>query len=230
MIFCPTHYWGTGDDDAYLATLSEELHKDVFVFWTGPQVVSQLITREQAESYRKAVGHRLFIWDNYPVNDGSAALHLGPVISRGEDLCEVVHGYMSNPLHKESQINRIPMFTCADYAYNPVAYDPARSVGQAIVHLAEADEQRRVLKDLVEAYPGMLLHGGGAAANPVRHQFNRLLAMPHARYVADAYVRHLEGLSTRLARAFPDQFPAARKTLDADLAWLREALTGKYGR
>ena len=41
------------------------------------------MTRKAAESFRRAAaGHRIVIWDNYPVNDRSGALHLGPVIGR----------------------------------------------------------------------------------------------------------------------------------------------------
>ena len=36
-------------------------------------------------------------------------------------------------MRKQNEINRIPLATCADYAYNPRAYDPSRSVGQAIL-------------------------------------------------------------------------------------------------
>ena len=117
------------------------------------------ITRAAAESFRAAVGHRIVIWDNYPVNDRSGALHLGPVVGRDPDLDEVAYGYMSNPLSPQNEINRIPLLTCADYAYNPRAYDPARSIGQAIVHLADTPAQRAVLKDLVELYPGNLISG-----------------------------------------------------------------------
>jgi hypothetical protein len=31
----------------------------------------------------------------------------------------VAAGYLGNPLHPQSQINRIPLLTQADYAYNP---------------------------------------------------------------------------------------------------------------
>ena len=100
--------------------------------------------------------------------------------------------------------------------------------GQAIIHLADTDKQRTVLKDLVEAYPGMLLCGGGTRMNPVRRQFTRLASAAHSRSIVEAHIRRLEGLSARLGRAFPRQFAAAKKTLDADLAWMRQAFRAKY--
>ena len=158
LILCPTRYWGDGTSSAhraYLKPLGRELHKDVYLFWTGDRVVTPRITRRCAESYRSVVKHRLVIWDNYPVNDNHSTLHLGPVTGRDRDLCQVADGYMSNPLCTQNQANRIPLLTCADYAYNPWGYDPARSIGQAILHLADSAQQRDLLKDLVEAYPGM---------------------------------------------------------------------------
>lgn len=231
LILCPTWYWGDGHNRKhrpYLEALGRELHKDVYLFWTGDGVVTPRITRRCAQRYKSIVQHRLILWDNYPVNDNHPTMHLGPVTGRDADLCEVADGYMSNPLCTQSEINRIPLLTCADYAWNPKAYDPARSIGQAIIHLADTDKQRTVLKDLVEAYPGMLLCGGGTRMNPVRRQFTRLASAAHSRSIVEAHIRRLEGLSARLGRAFPRQFAAAKKTLDADLAWMRQAFRAKY--
>ena len=89
---------------------------------------------------------------------------------------------MSNPLCPQNEANRIPLLTCADYAFNPAAYDPERSIGQAILHLADTPEQRQVLKDLVEAYPGMLVAKQGTGYNSVRHQYTVLASAPHSRF------------------------------------------------
>ncbi len=237
MIFCPTFYWGDGtatnqmnwghDQQPYLETLGRELHQDVYLFWTGEEVVGR-ITRAAAEKFRRISGHRLFLWDNYPVNDDAPTMHLAPVFDRAADLGEVVDGYMSNPHRKQNEINRLPLATCADYAYNPLAYDPARSIGQAILHLADTQPQREVLRDLVEAYPGMLVYGSGPGFNAVQEQFGKILALPHARPVALAYVEHLQALSARMAKEFPDRYAAARQTLDNDIQVLSQKLRAKY--
>jgi hypothetical protein len=227
MIFCPTHYAGDGTGNGvrpYNETLARQLHADVYLFWTGDQVVGPLITRRAAESFKKILKHRLILWDNYPVNDAGPTMHLGPVTGREADLCQVIDGYMGNPLRPQNRINRIPLLTCADYAYNPKGYDPFRSIGQAILHLAETPEQRQVLKELVESYPGMLIFGGGTQTNPVRERYRRLALASGSRAAAEAYVRSVEALSKRFERAFPNQFPDAKKTLGADVAWLKESL------
>ncbi|MEW6071368.1 MAG: beta-N-acetylglucosaminidase domain-containing protein [Planctomycetota bacterium] len=228
--FVPVPYWGDGtppDHRAYLETLRQEMDPAVWVFWTGDGVVTPRITRRAAESYREIVGHRLFLWDNYPVNDAHPTMHLGPVIGRDSDLCAVVDGYLSNPHCAQNRINRLPLSTCADYAYNPRAYDPLRSIGQAIAHLAETPSQRRALADLVERYPGSLIHGGGTAANPVRDELEHLLAEPDGRTAAAGYLAGLRDLAARFAREFPADYPAAQRTLKDDIAWGEERASGE---
>jgi hypothetical protein len=230
MVFCPTIYWGDGtqqDDKAYLETLGRDLNKDIYVFWTGDAVVGRA-TRRAAESYRAAVKHRLFLWDNYPVNDGNPTMHLGPLVNRDPDLCEVVDGYMSNPMHSQNEANRIPMLTCADYAYNPYAYDAARSIGQAILHLEHGTEGRELLRELVEWYPGFLVFGGGTNTNPVRDRFDRVLDTPHPRQITEASVKRLDELSRRMDRTFPHKYSAARRVLKDDAAYLKGLLTDRY--
>jgi hypothetical protein len=232
MIFCPTYYWGDGtgkDQKPYLEILARELDKDVYLFWTGDSVVGR-ITRKAADTFHGIARHRMFLWDNYPVNDARPTMHLGPVIGRDRDLCEVIDGYMSNSMCQQNEANRIPMLTCADYAWNPFHYDPERSIGQAIVHLAESEVQREVLRDLVETYSGMLIYGlQKTGFNAVRDQYGRIMAMPHARQAAEGYIEHLERLSSRLKEAFPDSYRAEKKTLDDDLQLLRQKFSARYG-
>jgi hypothetical protein len=232
MIFCPTFYWGDGTGKAqqpYLETLARELDKDVYLFWTGDGVVGK-ITRSTAETFRRICGHRVIIWDNYPVNDDRPTMHLGPVVDRDSDLCEVADGYMGNPHCKENQINRIPLATCADYAYNPRAYDPARSIGQAILAVGETPAQRSVLRDLVEAYPGLLICSSynSTGFNSVQAQFDQLFASPNCRQVALGYLEHLQKLSGRLKQEFPDAYQAERAVLDNDIQLATKKLGAKY--
>lgn len=229
FIFCPTYYAGCGDTPEsrpYLEALARILDPDVFLFWTGDGVVTPRITRSCAETYRNITRHRLVIWDNYPVNDRNLTLHLGPVMGRDADLGEVVYGYMSNPLSPQNEINRIPLFTCADYAFNPFAYDPLRSVGQAIRHLAETDGQCRALKNLVELYPGMLLHGETRTSfNPVLERFHALLDDPDGRALAPGFVRRVEEVYRQIVDAFPDRYQRTKETISLHLSQMKRELT-----
>ncbi len=227
LSFVPVPYWGDGtqpDHRAYLEALGAELHPDVYVFWTGDGVVTPTITRKAAESYRSIVKHRLILWDNYPVNDNAPTLHLGPLTGRDKDLREVLDGYMSNPMATQNEASRIPLLTCADYAHNPWLYDPRRSIGQAILHLAPSSVKSRVLARLVEAYPGMLIFGGGTGTNPVRERFRNLAGDPATQAQARGYVREIESLASALRREFPGRFEATKRTVEADVAWMKEQL------
>ena len=232
MIFCPTIYWGDGtpaNERKYLAVVAKVLDKDIYLFWTGDSVVGN-ITRRAAESYKAIAGHRLFLWDNYPVNDGAPTMHLGPAIHRDTDLCEVVDGYMANSMCRQNESNRIPVLTCMDYAYNPYAYDPVRSIGQAIMHLEPAPAGREVLKDMVELYPGFVIYGKPSTGlNPVREQLQRIMAIPHARPIAEAYVRHMEDVSARMDKTFPTRYAPDREVLKNDIKFAKDALAGRYG-
>lgn len=225
MIFCAGPYYGDGtnpDDHLYLQTLAHDLDPNVYVFWTGDgnSAIAHHITVAAAASYRNAVNHRLFLWDNYPVNDGSETLHLGPVTGREPGLSEVVDGYMSNPMSTQNQMNRIPLATCADYAYNPRDYDPARSIAQAICFLAHTRAQREVLKEVVEAYPGFLVARGSPGTNPVRNKFREIEKKSGSRSARE-FLNKMTTLSHQFGKEFPNEFDAGKKTIAADLAWMR---------
>jgi AraC-like DNA-binding protein len=224
LILYPVISWGDAasrEHREYLGALARDMHPDIYVFWSGDSIRTPRVTRIAAESYKKAVNHRLFLWDNYPVNDGNPTLHLGPVSGRDPDLCEVIDGYLSNPMHTQNEINRIPLATCADYAFDPWNYNPARSIGQAILRLGKTAGQQSVLKDLVEAYPGFIVAGGASATNPVRGKFNKLMAGQDSRAKARNFIRHIEDIYHRLRAQFPKQFLAARKTIAGDIEWLK---------
>ena len=233
FLFTPTFYWGDGTDSAgkaYLEILAKDLDKDVYLFWTGDSVVGN-VTRKAAETYRGIAKHRLFLWDNYPVNDAHPTMNLGPVINRDSDLCEVIDGYMSNPLCQQNEANRIPMLTCADYAYNPEAYDPMRSIGQAILHLGETPEQREVMRELVERYPGFIICGKPITGlNPVRGRLAQLIATPHSRYVVEALIRDMEGVLAKMEAQFPNRYAPEKQTVKNDIEFMKKTMIQRYGK
>ena len=231
MIFCPTIYWGDGtpeNERKYLETVAKELDKNVYLFWTGDSVVGN-ITHKAADSYRRISGHKLFLWDNYPVNDAHPTMHLGPVINRDKDLCEVVDGYMANSLCQQNEANRIPVLTAMDYAYNPYAYDPIRSIQQAIMHLETKPEEREMIREMVEMYPGFVIFGRPATGlNPVRENFSKIMAMPHARWICEGYIRSLEDFADRMDKVFPTRYQPERTTIRNDIAYLRKMIGERY--
>ena len=199
LTFCPTWYSGTGDSGIetnttlgikvgslargvetpgvlYTKALAEKLHPDVYLFWTGPDVCSLTISAEQARRYKALCGHRILLFDNYPVNDQAPTLHLGPFSGRSADLCSAIDGYFLNSMSYQNEANRIPVLTLADYLWNPQQYDPARSIGQAIAHLADTPAWREVLCNLVELYPGRFWDKSKLTEwNSLRARFDQLL-------------------------------------------------------
>jgi hyaluronoglucosaminidase len=138
---CPSYYtpdpmlarlFGRFEPD-FLEILGEHLPHRVACFWTGPSVVSPRISLAHVEKIAKRVGHRLLLWDNYPVNDLSMRdeLHLGPLRGRDAKLPRAVYGYLNNPLLQE-KLSFIPLATCFDYAADPAHYR-AESSWQRIV-------------------------------------------------------------------------------------------------
>lgn len=229
MVFCPTCYWGDGtapDHRPYLEALARDLNPDVYMFWTGNSVYSAKITRKAAESYKSIVKHRLVLWDNFPVNDRNPTLHLGPVVARDKDLCEVIDGYMSNPMARETTLNTLPLLTCADYAYNPYAYDPARSIGQAVLWLGKTAEQRQLLLELVKLFPGPPVRGMEGS------QFNWPLEdvrSMKSSVDAAALVHRVQQAASDLDRLFPDAMQPEKATLKRELDALKQGVREKYG-
>lgn len=242
MIFCPTYYNGDGQADrpppnaagkarakwqqpkAYFAVVSKQLHPEIRCFWTGAATFGRIATRT-ARSFRARCGHRLFIWDNYPVNDGKPTMHLGPVTGRDADLAAVADGYMSNPMCTQSELNRLPLATAAEYARDPAHYDPDRAIGHAIALVGSGPDQQSVLRDLVAAYPSFLgQRRGDSGWNGVREHFKALVRTPGAAN----YLEYLADLSNRFHDAFPDGFEAGKETLDEDRRFLARQFSTQF--
>jgi hyaluronoglucosaminidase len=128
----PTEYSGD-QSDTYRSRFDSLLDPAVQIFWTGPGVISTTITTSDISATQRAFPrHRLLIWDNYPVNDGAPSrLFLGPLQGRSPGLYRYSPAIMFNELQEQAP-SHIPLFTEADYAWNPAAYDAASSWDRAL--------------------------------------------------------------------------------------------------
>ncbi|GAA4956047.1 hyaluronoglucosaminidase [Nonomuraea thailandensis] len=147
LTMVPTDYAGTART-AYRDRLAAELPADVLVWWTGSDVVVGAISAYDMTAAAASYGHRVALWDNFPVNDFDfSRVFLGPLAGRATDLDDVpLEGITANPM-VEAAASRIALATVADYAWHLAAYDPARSHRRAIRLLPGAEE----LLPLVEA-------------------------------------------------------------------------------
>ncbi|MGW2228856.1 beta-N-acetylglucosaminidase domain-containing protein [Streptomyces formicae] len=139
----PTEYFQDGST-AYRAALSAGLDRRVEVAWTGVGVVPRTITGRELAGARQAFGpHPLVTMDNYPVNDfAQDRVFLGPYTGREPAVAAGSAALLGNAMEQPSA-SRIPLFTAADYAWNPRAYRPHESWLAAIDDLAGPDAAAR---------------------------------------------------------------------------------------
>ncbi|CQR46310.1 O-GlcNAcase NagJ precursor [Paraliobacillus sp. PM-2] len=201
LITVPTEYAGNGTT-LYRERFADLLNNETVIMWTGPDVVSEQITAEGAEEAHNVFKHDLLLWDNYPVNDFDRnSLFLGPLVKRDSNLTEHgVVGVTANPMN-EAEASKIPLFTIADYTWNPFNYDPKDSWNRSIESFggdaAEAlkafaentysstinDQESLTLKPLMEAFWQAYLsddsdNGAEQIANKLIEEFKYLQQVP----------------------------------------------------
>ncbi|MES2379309.1 MAG: beta-N-acetylglucosaminidase domain-containing protein [Bacteroidota bacterium] len=231
MIFCPTYYHAdpkVPKEKAYLEGIAKILDKDVYVFWTGKSVLPTTITVADAEAFKNIVKHRMILWDNYPCNDAWKTMHLGPLTGRDRLLSTVIDGYMANPQFQQNEINRIPEFTIADYAYDPIGYDPETSIGQAIVHQSDNVKQQQALLEITRLYSGKIIRN--VSFNGMLDNANRIMAVPFSRQAADAYLAYVKKVQADFRAAFPNSHNATKKTLSENIHQFEIGYTKKYNK
>ncbi|BBJ43777.1 hypothetical protein SSPO_064950 [Streptomyces antimycoticus] len=124
----PTEYFQDGDTE-FRRALSGALDDGVDVAWTGVGVVPRTITGGELAGARSAFGHRLVTMDNYPVNDWAQdRIFLGPYTGRDPAVATQSAALLANAMEQPTA-SRIPLFTAADFAWNPRGYRP-RSPGR----------------------------------------------------------------------------------------------------
>ncbi|MEH7009827.1 beta-N-acetylglucosaminidase domain-containing protein [Neobacillus niacini] len=148
LITVPTDYTGNGPSP-YRDRFAELLDKDTVVMWTGQKVVSEQVTAEEAEEVYGVFKHDMLLWDNYPVNDFDRnSLFLGPIVGRDAEISKHgVVGITANPMN-EAEASKIPLYTIADFTWNPAAYDPVDSWERSIQ--AFGGEAAETLKTVAE--------------------------------------------------------------------------------
>ncbi|MFA3875677.1 beta-N-acetylglucosaminidase domain-containing protein [Streptomyces sp. MMCC 100] len=154
----PTEY-GDLTGTAYKQTMRETLDPAVVVMWTGTAVVPPKITNDEADQVSKLFGRKVFVWDNYPVNDfgnTSGRLLLAPYDKREAGLSEHLSGIVANPMN-QPYASKIAVFGTADFTWNDRAYDADTNWPRAMSYLAggdrEATDALLVLGDLEHMAP-----------------------------------------------------------------------------
>jgi hyaluronoglucosaminidase len=146
--FVPTQY-GDLSDTAYKQQLrtggwNGGLDPRIVIMWTGTDVIPPAITIAQAQqvSSSSVWGRKVFVWDNYPVNDYSQTagrLLLAPYQKRDPGLSAYLSGIVGNPMN-QAGASKIALFTIADFTWNDLGYDYQRSWKQAALYLTAGNE------------------------------------------------------------------------------------------
>ena len=134
----PTEYSGTASSP-YQQTLARSLDSTVVIQWTGPYGVSTSITSADAATAAQLYGHAVLLWDNWFVNDyAPGQLVLGAFDGHDRALPSTTVGIAADPMD-QPESSKIGLFTVADYAWNPEAYDPSRSWTAGLSEFAAGD-------------------------------------------------------------------------------------------
>ncbi|HZC27772.1 MAG TPA: beta-N-acetylglucosaminidase domain-containing protein, partial [Actinopolymorphaceae bacterium] len=134
----PTEYDNV-TESPYKKAIRERLDRHVLVHWTGVAVIPHKITRDQASQARTVFGHKIIVWDNYPVNDYIAGrLPLGPYTGREPGLSQQVAGVLSNPMNQPGP-SKIGLFSIAEFGWNDESYDAWKSYDRSLTEEAGGD-------------------------------------------------------------------------------------------
>jgi hyaluronoglucosaminidase len=148
LCFISSYYAGTADEiandrtvfsrlfsipsSAYYAAYAA-LPRDLPIMWTGPAVFSEFLSVADAAAFRAFVGRPVWVWDNYPVNDGIVAneLYLAPYEGREAGLAGELDGVLLNPM-LQAEATKIPLWTAGRAFRQGAAYDPWTAWDEAL--------------------------------------------------------------------------------------------------
>jgi hyaluronoglucosaminidase len=133
LVVCPMAYAQTGDGP-YRRCFRPELDDGIVLYWTGPEVVSLAIGKDELDmSVHRYAGHEHLLWDNFPVNDWDpTVLHLGPLRGRDPNLANGrLRGIIANAMVQAAP-SKLALATVADWARDPFAYDMLASYERAL--------------------------------------------------------------------------------------------------
>jgi hyaluronoglucosaminidase len=137
----PTEY-GDLAETPYKATIRRDLDRRVEVMWTGTAVVPPHITVAEARRAAALWGRKVFVWDNYPVNDYDRSvgrLFLAPYSNREPGLHRQLSGVVLNPMN-QAAASKVALTGGADFTWQDRGYDAAATARFAATRLAGGDE------------------------------------------------------------------------------------------
>ncbi|WP_431900903.1 beta-N-acetylglucosaminidase domain-containing protein [Nonomuraea sp. bgisy101] len=146
----PTEYYNA-TDTPYKKAFRDNLDPEVIVHWTGWGVVPKVILRREVAEARAVFGHKILVWDNYPVNDyNPGRLSIAAYTGRENGLSESLAGIISNPMN-QAAVSKIALYSFGDFGWNDKAYDAERSWLRALAEVAGGDQAAiQALRDFAD--------------------------------------------------------------------------------
>ena len=136
----PTEY-GDVKETTYKSTIRAKLDPRIEIMWTGTDVIPPDITVADASKAAAVWGRKVFVWDNYPVNDYGQAegrLLLAPYAQREPGLHEQLSGIVLNPMNQEAA-SKVALFGGADFTWHDTGYTPGPTSTAAAEYLSGGD-------------------------------------------------------------------------------------------
>ncbi len=122
----------------YLTAFCKTLPDEVAVSWTGRAVTPLTVTGDDARTLGDALGRKLLLWENFPVNDALMrdVLHLGPYPERTPDLVDATQGVFLNTM-EYALASRVGLACGARFWTDPTS------------------DREKVWRDVVAEFPGL---------------------------------------------------------------------------
>ena len=119
FLFCPTPYCGgfsgAVETNSYLLEVGDKLAPEVDVFWTGRDIVSEIISPGEVQKLARVIRRPPVIWDNLFANDYDLRrLYLGQYEGRDHALKRTTNGILINP-NCEYPANFIPIHSFSEF-------------------------------------------------------------------------------------------------------------------
>ncbi len=159
VIVCPSYY---SDDPIldrvfgarpkrYLEDLGAHLDQKVEIFWTGEEVISRQFSEGHLGRVADQMRRKPFLWDNYPVNDGSRMsqhLHLRAFTGRPAALAPHIAAHGIN-LASQPMLSRIPALTLEENYRCGTDYEYSSAFDRAAKQVLGPDLAAIVRRDLL---------------------------------------------------------------------------------
>ncbi|GAA2440247.1 beta-N-acetylglucosaminidase domain-containing protein [Streptomyces macrosporus] len=232
----PTEFYQDGSTE-YRRAFARRLRADVEVAWTGVGVVPATITGGEVAEARSVFRHPLATMDNYPVNDYAAdRIFLGPYTGRDPAVANGSAELLANAMEQPTA-SRVPLFTVADYAWNPRGYRPEESWEAAVDDLAGTGRPGGVAdREAREALRALAANSSSSVLDEEESAYLVPLLDAYRDAHADRDEKRFAGAESRLRDAFAElrEVPehladvAGGALSDEARPWVRQL--ARYGR